>query len=182
MVQFSHPYMTTGKTIALTIRTSVSKVMFLFYILSRFVIYNKLWLQRTWGKVLQWWNLVKLALGEVGWTWLILVSSGYMHRSWDTSVSFNFGFLRVYAQEWDCWGKQWFYSQFFFFLFCFVLFFKESPYRLPQWLQQFTFPPTVQEGSLLSTPFPAFIVCRLFHDGHSDSYEMISLYFLFAFL
>ena len=44
--------MTTGKTIALTIRTSVSKVMFLFYILSRFVIYNKLWLQRTWGKVL----------------------------------------------------------------------------------------------------------------------------------
>ena len=26
---------------------------------------------------------------------------------------------------------------------------------------QFTFPPTVQEGSLFSTPSPAFIVCRL---------------------
>ena len=35
------------------------------------------------------------------------------------------------------------------------------PYRLPQWLYQFTFPPTVQECSLFSTPSPAFIVCRL---------------------
>ena len=47
-------------------------------------------------------------------------------------------------------------------------FFKESPYHLPQWLYQFTFPPTVQEGSLFSTPFPALIVCRHFDDGHFD--------------
>ena len=39
MVQLSHPYMSTGKTIALTRRTFVSKVMFLFFnTLSRFVI------------------------------------------------------------------------------------------------------------------------------------------------
>ena len=39
MVQLSHPYMTTGKTIALTIRTFVRKVMSLFLnTLSRFVI------------------------------------------------------------------------------------------------------------------------------------------------
>ena len=39
MVQLSHLYMTTGKTIALTIQTFVSKVMsLLFNILSRFVI------------------------------------------------------------------------------------------------------------------------------------------------
>ena len=39
MVQLSQPYMTTGKTIALTIRTFVDKVMsFLFSILSRFFI------------------------------------------------------------------------------------------------------------------------------------------------
>ena len=39
MVQLSHPYMTTGKTIALTIWTFVGKVMsMLFNILSRFVI------------------------------------------------------------------------------------------------------------------------------------------------
>ena len=39
MVQFSHPYMTTGKTIALTRQTFVGKVMsLLFNMLSRFVI------------------------------------------------------------------------------------------------------------------------------------------------
>ena len=39
MVQLSHPYMSTGKTIALTIRTFVSKEMsLLFNMLSRFVI------------------------------------------------------------------------------------------------------------------------------------------------
>ena len=39
MVQLSHPYMTTEKTIALTIQTFVSKVMYLlFNTLSRFVI------------------------------------------------------------------------------------------------------------------------------------------------
>ena len=39
MVQFSHPYMTTGKTIALTRQTFVSKVMsLLFNMLSRLVI------------------------------------------------------------------------------------------------------------------------------------------------
>ena len=39
MVQFLHPYMITGKTIALTTRTFVSEVMsLLFNMLSRFVI------------------------------------------------------------------------------------------------------------------------------------------------
>ena len=38
IVQLSHPYMTTGKTIALTRRTFVSKVMSLLFTLSRFVI------------------------------------------------------------------------------------------------------------------------------------------------
>ena len=39
MVQLSHPYMTTGKTIALTIRTFVGKVMSLFFnMLSRLVV------------------------------------------------------------------------------------------------------------------------------------------------
>ena len=39
MVQLSYPYRTTGKTIALIIRTFVGKVIFLFFsMLSRFVI------------------------------------------------------------------------------------------------------------------------------------------------
>ena len=52
-------------------------------------------------------------------------------------------------------------------------FFKESPYCLLQWLYQFTFSLTVQEGSLFSTPSPAFTVCRHFDDGHSDQCEVI---------
>ena len=39
MVQLSHPYTTTGKTITLTVRTFVSKVLsLLFNMLSRFAI------------------------------------------------------------------------------------------------------------------------------------------------
>ena len=39
MVQFSHPYMTTGKIIALTRWTFVGKIMsLLFIVLSRFVM------------------------------------------------------------------------------------------------------------------------------------------------
>ena len=51
--------------------------------------------------------------------------------------------------------------------------FKESPYCLPQWLYQFTFPPIVQDHSLFSTSSLAFIVCRFFDDGHSDPCEVI---------
>ena len=47
MVQPSHPYMTTGKTIALTRKTFVSNAMFLlFNILSRFVIVFLPWSKR----------------------------------------------------------------------------------------------------------------------------------------
>ena len=42
-----------------------------------------------------------------------------------------------------------------------------------QCLYQFTFPPTVQECSLCSTSFPAFIVRRLFDDSHSNQCEVI---------
>ena len=54
------------------------------------------------------------------------------------------------------------------------LVFKESPYHLPWWLYQFTFPPAVQEGSFFSTPSPAFTVCRLFDEGLSDWCEETS--------
>ena len=38
VVQLAHPYMTTGKTVALTLWTFVGKVSLLFNMLSRFVI------------------------------------------------------------------------------------------------------------------------------------------------
>ena len=53
------------------------------------------------------------------------------------------------------------------------LVFKEHSYCSPQWFYQFTFPPTAQEGPLLSIPSPAFIVFRLFADGHSEQCEVI---------
>ena len=52
IVQLSHPYMTTGKTIALTIRTFVGKVMsLLFNMLSRLVI---TFLQRSKRLLISW--------------------------------------------------------------------------------------------------------------------------------
>ena len=50
---------------------------------------------------------------------------------------------------------------------------KELPCCSPQWLHQFTFPPTVQEGPLFTTPSPVFITCRFFDDDHSDWCEVI---------
>ena len=102
------------------------------------------------------------------WTSRLLPCSSYCKQrckeQWDTCVFFNFDFLRIYAQEWDCWFIWWFYSYFF----------KESPYCLPQWLYQFTFPLIVQECSLFSIPSPAFIICRHCDEDHSDWCEAIS--------
>ena len=54
----------------------------------------------------------------------------------------------------------------------FLVFLRNS-YCFPQWLHQFTFPPTVWEDSVFSTLSPAFVICRLFNDGHSDQCEVI---------
>ena len=35
-------------------------------------------------------------------------------------------------------------------------------------------PTNNQEVFLLSTPFPAFVICRFFNDGHSDQCEVVS--------
>ena len=52
MVQLSHPHMTTGKTMALTMQTFVSKVMsLLFNMLSRFVI---AFLPKSTGLLISW--------------------------------------------------------------------------------------------------------------------------------
>ena len=85
------------------------------------------------------------------WTFRLLPCPGYCNycysEHWGACIFSDYGFLRVYAQQWDCWVIRQFYFQFF----------KEPPYCSPQWLYQFTFPPTVQEGSLFSTPSPALI-------------------------
>ena len=77
------------------------------------------------------------------------------NEHWGTCVFLNCGFLRVLAQKWIAWS----YGSF---IFSFL-----------KYLYQFTFPSTMEEGSLFSTPSPAFIACRVFDDGHSDWCEMI---------
>ena len=51
MVRLSQLYMTTGQTIALTVLTFVSEVMFLFFYLARFII--ALWLQSLSAVILE---------------------------------------------------------------------------------------------------------------------------------
>ena len=102
------------------------------------------------------------------WTFRLLPCPGSCkqcgNEHWGACIFSNYGFLPIHAQEWDCWIIWQLYFQSF----------KEPPYCSPQWLYQFTFPPTVQEGSLFSTPSLAFIISRFFDDGHSDRCEMIS--------
>ena len=48
-----------------------------------------------------------------------------------TCIFSNYGFLQIYAQDWNCWIIWYFY------------FFKELPYCSPSWMYQSTFPPAV---------------------------------------
>ena len=48
---------------------------------------------------------------------------------------------------------------------CSIFSFLRNLHYSPQWMYQFTFPPTVQEGFLYSTPSPAFTVVDFFDDG-----------------
>ena len=94
------------------------------------------------------------------WTLKLLPCLGYCKQ-----CCFILGyqsFLQINAQEWDCR------------IICNSVFvFKETLYCSPQWLYQCTFTSTVQEGSFISTPSPAFIIWRLFDDGQSDWCEVI---------
>ena len=130
--------------------------------------------------------------------------SGYCkqccNEHWDACVSFNSGFLGVYAQQWDCWVVWQFYFQLF----------KESPHCSPvflpgeshgrgslvaavygvtqsrtrlKWLSSSTLfsivvvlvciPTNSVRSFLFSTPSAAFIVCRHFDSSHSDQREMV---------
>ena len=101
------------------------------------------------------------------WTFKLLPCPGYCKQCcveyWGACILSNYGFLQKYSQEWDCWIIWQLYFQFF----------KEPPYHSSEWLYEFTFPPTEQEGSLFSTPSPEFIVCRFFDDDYSDQCEVI---------
>ena len=55
----------------------------------------------------------------------------------------------------------------------FLVFLNESPTTFRSGCITLHSHPTLQEHSLFSTPSPAFTVCRLFDDGHSDQCEVM---------
>ena len=85
----------------------------------------------------------------------------YCNEHWGTRVFVSYAFLRVHAHQWDCRIIRQFQ------------FFKGSPCCSSQWLYQCSFPPTVQEGSLFSTPFLELIVYKFLDYAHSDCCEVI---------
>ena len=100
MVQFSHQYVTTGKTIALTIRTSVGKVMSpLFNTPSRFVIAGKDWRwEEKWkieDEMVEWiTNSMDMSLGKLrSWWWTgrpgVLQSMGSQRVRHDQATELN---------------------------------------------------------------------------------------------
>ena len=103
------------------------------------------------------------------WTFRLLpclaaVNSAAMNK-WGTNIFsyYSLCLFQIYAQQWNCQiiGQLYF------------SFLKKLPYYSAQEQQKFTLPPTVQKGFTFSTPSPAFIICRLFEDGHSDQCEVI---------
>ena len=53
-------------------------------------------------------------------------------------------------------------------------FFEEPPYCFPEWLYQFVFPLTIQEGFPFFSSSPTSVDSWLINFNHSDRYEVVS--------
>ena len=106
-VQLSHPYMTTGKTIALTIRTLISKVMsLLLNTLSRLII---AFLPKSKGLLNPWWQ----SPTEWTWTWLVMRSNHLILCFPLLLLPSIFPSIRVFYSELALcikWPKYWSFS------------------------------------------------------------------------
>ena len=76
------------------------------------------------------------------WSDRISVLIKEIPEHWGACVFLSYGFLQIYAHEWNSWVIWWLYFKFF----------EEPPYCFPEWLHQFIFPQTVEEVSLSSHP------------------------------
>ena len=182
IVQPSHPYMTTGKTIALTRWTSVGKViMSLLFIFYFFLLFNMLsrlvitflprskhllisWLQSPSALILEPQKIKSATVSTVSPS-ICLDCCRQCAMNTGMYVLFQIMLSSTYMPrkgiEGSC-GSSTF------------SFFKESPYCSSQQLYQLTFPPIVSKGSLVSTSSLAFNVCGFFDDSHSYWCKMIS--------
>ena len=92
--------------------------VFIFLFLTHFTLYNRFQVHPPHQKLIQMCSFLWLIFHCVyipqnlypficRWTSRLLSCSSYCkqccNEQWDTCISFNFGFLRVYAQEWDFW-------------------------------------------------------------------------------
>jgi len=114
-----------------------SYTVLVFFFLAYFTLYNRLQFHPphyNWFKCILFNHWVILHCVYVPlpsypficwWTSRLLPCPGYCKQfcseHWGTRVSFNSGFLGVYAQQWDCWVIWQFYFQFF----------KKSPHFSP---------------------------------------------------
>ena len=115
VVQLSHPYVTTGKTIALTIQTFVNKVMFLLFSLSIMILkfihgeayfspsflfmteqYSSVWTSH----ILFVYSLVDRHLGYFKFT--TIVSSASEHSPVNVCLKTFFQLWEIYL-EWNWW-------------------------------------------------------------------------------
>ena len=122
IVQLSHPYMTTGKTIALTRRTFVGKVMsLLFIMLSRLVITflprsERLlisWLQSPSGdfgaqknKVRQCFHCFPICLPWSDGKWTLDIYRKDWYWRWCSNT------LATWCEEWTHWKRPWCWERF----------------------------------------------------------------------
>ena len=103
------------------------------------------------------------------WTFRLFPCFGY-YKQWCyghrvVCIFLNYSFIWIYAQEWDCWNL---WQVYFIFLRNLQTVFHNSCTNTHSHI-----PLTVQQDSLVSTPHPAFVICRLFNDGHSDQCEIL---------